>query len=285
MLRIDVHLSPYLFSIDVQKNPYYTIMSLHVTLATASDALDIANLASEELTNDRITKALLRLPETQSMRERRAWNIQILMASDPTSQFVKVCTSLKGDVLGYARWTIPLKMQRQRSVPGVESNESQTTVHVGTEETPEQKASAVATMVNSMKLWEEVMARLQEKRDKYTSTEATFSKSSQNRTFIQFRGADQSMQVLGLLDVYPQCRGQGAARKLLQWGLQRADEQGAEAYLETAPSLAPLFEKFGWVVVDEICFDFDEWDVSESGVQRWVCMLRKPQTLETTRQC
>lgn len=85
------------------------------------------------------------------------------------------------------------------------------------------------------------------------------------------------VQVLGLLNVHPESRGLGAARAMIEWGLQQADEKGAEAYLEAAPELAPLFEKFGWVVVDEICFDLDQWDVLETGVQRWVCMLRKPE--------
>lgn len=81
--------------------------------------------------------------------------------------------------------------------------------------------------------------------------------------------------VLVLLDVYPDVRGQGAARKLLEWGLQQADETGPWAYLETAVTLQPLFEKFGWVTVDEVAVDFDGFDdISEYGVQKWACMLR-----------
>ena len=34
---------------------------------------------------------------------------------------------------------------------------------------------------------------------------------------------------------------------LLSWGIERADAEGLEAYLDASPSAKPLYEKFGWV--------------------------------------
>ncbi|KAK1973941.1 hypothetical protein LZ30DRAFT_442315 [Colletotrichum cereale] len=228
-------------------------MSLQVSFAQPSEALAISTLVSEELLQDRITRGVMRLPETESMREMRARNVARIIRTDPHARFIKVCDSDTGRVFGYARWQVPSSFPQTFS-----SNHLDGPAGVEEDvETPEEKAAAMAASITSMDLWNHIMSALQKKRNKYADSEKCL--------------------ILGLLDVYPNVRGQGAGRKLIEWGLQHADETGSSAYLETAMVLQPLFEKFGWVTVDEIAIDFDKFDnVSESGIQKWACMLRRP---------
>ncbi|KAK1565904.1 uncharacterized protein LY79DRAFT_529822 [Colletotrichum navitas] len=176
-----------------------------------------------------------------------------IIRTDSHARFIKVCDSDTGRVFGYARWQVPSSFRQvflsnQLDGPaGVEENA----------ETPEERTASLATSITSMDLWNHIMGALQEKRVKDVDPEKCL--------------------VLGLLDVYPDFQGQGAARRLLEWGLQRADEAGSSAYLETPIVLQLLFEKFGWVTVDEVAIDFEKFDdVFERGIQKWVCMLRQP---------
>ncbi|KAF4264246.1 hypothetical protein CNMCM8714_007639 [Aspergillus fumigatus] len=56
---------------------------------------------------------------------------------------------------------------------------------------------------------------------------------------------------LEMLGTRPEYAGQGLASKLLRWGLERADEVGLETYLSASPAGRPLYEKFGFRVVEE----------------------------------
>ncbi|KMK56602.1 GNAT family acetyltransferase [Aspergillus fumigatus Z5] len=56
---------------------------------------------------------------------------------------------------------------------------------------------------------------------------------------------------LEMLGTRPEYAGHGLASKLLQWGLERADEVGLETYLSASPAGRPLYEKFGFRVVEE----------------------------------
>lgn len=44
----------------------------------------------------------------------------------------------------------------------------------------------------------------------------------------------------------PAYQGKGAGSQMMRWGLERADEQGMEAYLEASPDAVPLYEKLGF---------------------------------------
>ncbi|EAW20217.1 GNAT family N-acetyltransferase [Aspergillus fischeri NRRL 181] len=56
---------------------------------------------------------------------------------------------------------------------------------------------------------------------------------------------------LEMLGTRPEYAGQGLASRLLRWGLERADEVGLETYLSASPVGRPLYEKFGFRVVEE----------------------------------
>ncbi|GAB1314620.1 hypothetical protein MFIFM68171_04830 [Madurella fahalii] len=57
---------------------------------------------------------------------------------------------------------------------------------------------------------------------------------------------------LELICAKPGEMGKGVGKRLLQWGLEKVDADGCEAYLEASPDGRPLFEKFGWKVVERL---------------------------------
>jgi GNAT superfamily N-acetyltransferase len=54
-----------------------------------------------------------------------------------------------------------------------------------------------------------------------------------------------------MLGTRPEYAGRGLASRLLRWGLERADEVGLETYLSASPLGRPLYEKFGFRLVEE----------------------------------
>jgi ribosomal protein S18 acetylase RimI-like enzyme len=53
-----------------------------------------------------------------------------------------------------------------------------------------------------------------------------------------------------MLGVHPSYQGCGLASKLLKWGLERADAEGVETYLSASPEGRPMYEKYGFRIVD-----------------------------------
>jgi GNAT superfamily N-acetyltransferase len=51
---------------------------------------------------------------------------------------------------------------------------------------------------------------------------------------------------LELVAARPDYQGKGAAGQLLRWGLERADEDGVETFLEASPDGRPIYEHFGF---------------------------------------
>lgn len=58
-----------------------------------------------------------------------------------------------------------------------------------------------------------------------------------------------------MLATRPDYHGRGIASMLLKWGLDRADQEGLEAYLSASPSGRPLYEKRGFqlLLIEDIC--------------------------------
>ena len=58
-------------------------------------------------------------------------------------------------------------------------------------------------------------------------------------------------QVLEILGTAPEHQGKGAAGKLIRWGVEQADANGVEAYVEASPTGRPVYEHFGFKAVEE----------------------------------
>jgi ribosomal protein S18 acetylase RimI-like enzyme len=62
---------------------------------------------------------------------------------------------------------------------------------------------------------------------------------------------------LELVATMPEYRGKGAAGKLLRWGIERADEDGTEIYLEASPVGKPIYEHFRFMEEDRLVVELD----------------------------
>ncbi|KAE8333724.1 acyl-CoA N-acyltransferase [Aspergillus sergii] len=71
---------------------------------------------------------------------------------------------------------------------------------------------------------------------------------------------------LDMLGTHTDYRKMGAARMLIGWGCQMADQEGAFAYIDASAEGRPVYEKFGFV---------DRSD-SASSVAGLACMVREP---------
>ncbi|MCJ1247792.1 hypothetical protein MMC30_005007 [Trapelia coarctata] len=54
---------------------------------------------------------------------------------------------------------------------------------------------------------------------------------------------------LEIIATLPSHQGRGAASKLIRWGLQQADNEGLEAYLEASAAVVPIYERYGYRTV------------------------------------
>lgn len=87
--------------------------------------------------------------------------------------------------------------------------------------------------------------------------------------------------LLSLLGTLPTFERQGAASRLIRRGLERADEMGVPAYVDSSPTGLKLYEKMGFRQCGEMKVDLSRFEGVEGkgerlGVQRWVAMRREP---------
>ncbi|KAM0433868.1 hypothetical protein ACHAPT_003811 [Fusarium lateritium] len=60
---------------------------------------------------------------------------------------------------------------------------------------------------------------------------------------------------LAFISVSPNHQRRGIGRKLVQWGIDRSEEEGIAAVLEASDAGKPLYEKMGFVAVGKMPFD------------------------------
>jgi ribosomal protein S18 acetylase RimI-like enzyme len=59
---------------------------------------------------------------------------------------------------------------------------------------------------------------------------------------------------LSMIATRKEYQGRGAARLMMQWGVDRADDDGFEAYVNSSPEGRPVYEKFGFKEVKNFTF-------------------------------
>ena len=72
-----------------------------------------------------------------------------------------------------------------------------------------------------------------------------------------------------MLATLPEHRDRGAASLLIRWGLDGADRDGLEAYVEASLAQSAFYEQFGWRTSGSV--------VTLEGQYTELCMLRPPQ--------
>lgn len=68
---------------------------------------------------------------------------------------------------------------------------------------------------------------------------------------------DRRHYYLEIIATRPEWQGKGAAGKLMRWGLELADRDGVEAYLEASPDGKPIYEHFGFEERDRLVVDLE----------------------------
>src|SRR6266536_4869474 len=77
---------------------------------------------------------------------------------------------------------------------------------------------------------------------------------------------DRKHWYLELVATRQEYQGKGAAGQLLRWGVERADEDGTECYLEASPEGKPIYEQFWFGERDRLVVELEgkgEWPLSE----------------------
>ena len=64
--------------------------------------------------------------------------------------------------------------------------------------------------------------------------------------------------------VHTSHRRRGVAKLMMEWGCQKADEMKLEAFVESTEDGRPLYEAYGFEVVDDIDLDADVEQPSEN---------------------
>ena len=103
---------------------------------------------------------------------------------------------------------------------------------------------------------------------------------SVSRTF--YGSCPDISQDLIILATRPSYQGRGYGGLLLQWGLDKADEEKTDAYLEASKAGIGLYKKKGFVEMGNIDVDVPTGDNSTEQI-RIVCMLRKLRQATTER--
>lgn len=78
---------------------------------------------------------------------------------------------------------------------------------------------------------------------------------------------------LEMLGTLPEHQGRGAGSLMMKWGVELADREGMDAYLESSPKGVGVYRKFGFVEQDEVTVNVEAY-----GEYKNLCMVRKPTT-------
>ena len=60
---------------------------------------------------------------------------------------------------------------------------------------------------------------------------------------------------------------------LLRWGIEQADAAGKKCYLESTPAAFPVYQRYGWVKIDEAVVDAEQFGGQNEIV---AIMVREP---------
>jgi GNAT superfamily N-acetyltransferase len=101
-----------------------------------------------------------------------------------------------------------------------------------------------------------------------------FGSSDQKRNEVMV-GRGKGYLYMAILCVGPEWQRMGVGKRLLEWGLEKADREGLEVWIEASPAGKGLYEKMGWREVGVLDVDLVKWGGKEGEAERTVSMLRE----------
>jgi GNAT superfamily N-acetyltransferase len=76
------------------------------------------------------------------------------------------------------------------------------------------------------------------------------------------------------LFVKPEHQRKGLGGRLVQWGIDLANEKGLSVYVESTEEGQGLYEKFGIKVVERVDVDLSLWGGNPGEWDRYACMYK-----------
>ena len=87
------------------------------------------------------------------------------------------------------------------------------------------------------------------------------------------------LKVLKELYVRPEYQRKGLGSRLVQWGIEKADELGLPGYVEGTDKGTGLYLKFGFEEVARNSVDLVPWGGKEGQVHTFTCLYREPKRI------
>jgi len=84
--------------------------------------------------------------------------------------------------------------------------------------------------------------------------------------------------MLNQLATHPEHQGRGAAKMMLDWGMQKADEEGLVTYLDSTTTGRPVYERRGFALAK--AFEWDRVPWGGEGKEWHGCMVRPAKSVE-----
>lgn len=78
-----------------------------------------------------------------------------------------------------------------------------------------------------------------------------------------------------VLVVLPEWQGRGVGRRMLEWGVEVADGEGVECWLDASKAGLGLYKRLGWREVGETSIELEEWGGEKGERETVVQMVRK----------
>jgi GNAT superfamily N-acetyltransferase len=94
---------------------------------------------------------------------------------------------------------------------------------------------------------------------------------------LEIMGTVKPFLMLNSLATHPEHHRRGAGGILLDWGLQKADQEGLETYLNASMVGRKMYEATGFELVKALWFDREKW--GGEGKEWYGSMVRKPLTV------
>ncbi|EXJ81556.1 hypothetical protein A1O1_07620 [Capronia coronata CBS 617.96] len=86
------------------------------------------------------------------------------------------------------------------------------------------------------------------------------------------------MPVLHRLIVHPDLQRQGIGQKLLDWGIEKADQESLVAFLFARPAGSRLYERNGWKTIAVLDVEIPDPDIKMAP---GLAMLRLPRSKQS----
>ncbi|KAL5391374.1 hypothetical protein DPSP01_001247 [Paraphaeosphaeria sporulosa] len=167
-------------------------------------------------------------PDTPAVNAFRTKRLEHTLAEDPFAVFTKIVdTDLEDEIVAFAKWMRPHSRE-------------------------EAEKSGYVDLVMS-----------RDELPRECRREVIWGREEVKQKKVEEVMGEKRFYYLQALATHPAHGGRGCAGRLVRWGMQRAEEEGVECYVEAQDSSKPIFLKYGW----------DEVGVMGEGEEKWATVL------------